>query len=219
MPTSRCNETAFHHPSASDPNGTDNHRGGYFIDGDVRDFDHAFFHVSSPVAAAMDPQQRILLELVYKALYSAGWTRETYAGSCTAIYAAIFGMDYERNLGKDMLDLPVYQSHGTGATILANRISHVLDLHGLSMTLDTSRLGGLVALHHAYRSLQNNEFEDKEELEAILEVFDGPDRSLPLNVDSNKGSIGHTESTRSLPSLLKATLMLNRKIIPHVACL
>lgn len=53
VPADRFNETAFHHPNANDPNGTNNHRGGHFIDGDVRDFDHAFFHLSPQQAAAM----------------------------------------------------------------------------------------------------------------------------------------------------------------------
>lgn len=341
VPTDRFNEKAFHHPNADDPNGTNNHRGGHFIDGDVRDFDHAFFHLSPPLAAAMDPQQRILLELAYEALESAGWPREACAGSRTAVYAAIFGMDYERNLSKDVLDLPVYQSHGTGTAILANRISHVLDLRGPSVTLDTGCSGGLVALHHACQSLRNGESDaalvasanlqlmpdhyismsnqhmvssngrcypfdirgegygrgegfavvvlkrlsdalrdrdpirsvilntatnqdgftvsgithpnrlaqasviretyagivglrpqdvvyveahgtgtvvgDQEELAAIADVFAGPGRSLPLYVGSNKGSIGHTESTSGLASVLKAMLMLDQKVIPPVA--
>lgn len=340
VPAERFNETAFHHPDANDPNGTNNHRGGHFIDGDVRDFDHAFFHLSPQQAAAMDPQQRILLEMAYEALESAGSAREVFAGSRTAVYAAIFGTDYERNLCKDVLDLPIYQSVGTGAAILANRISYVFDLRGPSVTLDTGCSGGLVALHHACQSLRNGESDtalvgsanlqlmpdhyigmanqhmvsssgrcypfdvrgegygrgegfvvvvikrladalanrdpirsiilnsgtnqdgytasgithpnrvaqadliretyariglrpqdvayveahgtgtvagDKEELAAITQVFASPDRSVPLYVGSNKGSIGHTESTSGLASLLKAVAMLDHKVIPPVA--
>lgn len=157
VPKDRFNEAAFHHPNPNDPNGTTNHQGGHFIDGDVRDFDHAFFHLSPPAAAAMDPQQRILLELAYEALESAGWTREGIAGSRTAVYAAIFGTDYERNLCKDVLDLPIYQSVGTGAAILSNRISHNFDLRGPSMTLDTGCSGGLVGLHYACQTLRSGE--------------------------------------------------------------
>lgn len=340
VPAERFNEAAFHHPDSNDPNGTNNHRGGHFIDGDVRDFDHAFFHLSPQQAAAMDPQQRILLEMAYEALESAGSAREVFGGSRTAVYAAIFGTDYERNLGKDVLDLPIYQSVGTGAAILANRISYVFDLRGPSVTLDTGCSGGLVALHQACQSLRNGESDtalvgsanlqlmpdhyigmanqhmvsssgrcypfdirgegygrgegfvvvvvkrlsdalanrdpirsiilnsgtnqdgytasgithpnrvaqadliretyariglqpqdvayveahgtgtvagDNEELAAITQVFAGPDRSVPLYVGSNKGSIGHTESTSGLASLLKAVAMLDCQVIPPVA--
>ncbi|KAF5872004.1 putative polyketide synthase protein [Botrytis fragariae] len=157
VPAGRFNEIASYHPDLNDPNGKNKHRGGYFIDGDVRDFDHAFFHISQPVAAAMDPQQRILLELVYEAFESAGWRREECAGSRTAVFAASFGMDYERNLFKDILNLPVYQSHGTRTAILANRISHIFDLHSTSVTIDTGCSGGLVAFHQACQSLRKNE--------------------------------------------------------------
>lgn len=340
VPSDRFNEAAFHHPDGSNPNGTNNHLGGHFIDGDVRDFDNSFFHLSPQQAAGMDPQQRILLELAYEAIENAGWTLEQCVGSRTAVFAAIFGMDYERNLTKDVLDLPVYQSVGTGAAILANRISHAFDLRGPSITIDTGCSGGLVALHSACQSLRSGESEaalvasanlqlmpdhyigmsnqkmlssqgrcfpfdvrgdgygrgegfavvalkrlstalrdhdpihsiilntglnqdgytpsgithpnslsqaaliretysriglrpedivyveahgtgtkagDKEELSAISEVFEGPARRLPLYVGSNKGSIGHTESTSGLASLLKAVLMLKNETIPPVA--
>ena len=117
VPQDRFNETAFHHPSADDPNGTTHHRGGHFIDGDVRDFDHSFFHISPQQAAAMDPQQRILLEMSYEAMESAGWQRESYAGSSTAVYAASFTQDFSRNIYKDTLDLPTYNITGTETAI------------------------------------------------------------------------------------------------------
>lgn len=40
---------------------------------------------------------------------------------------------------------------------VANRISHVLDLHGPSVTLDTGCSGGLVAMHQACQSLRDGE--------------------------------------------------------------
>ncbi|KAI5925744.1 polyketide synthase [Camillea tinctor] len=340
VPKDRFNETAFYHPSPDDPNGTSHHRGGHFIDGDVRDFDHSFFHLSPQQAAAMDPQQRILLEMSYEAFESAGWPRETYAGSNTAVYAAMFTTDYDRNLYKDPLDLPVYYITGTEKAILANRISHVFDLHGPSVSLDTGCSGGMVALHQACQSLRDGESDtalvaaanltlgpdhhigmsnlhlisgtghsypfdsrgdgygrgeglvvlalkrlddavrdrdpirsvicctavnqdgytpasithpngiaqadlvraayarvglkpqdvayveahgtgtvagDQEELGALAKVFSGPERSLPLYVGSIKGSIGHTENTSGLASLLKAALILDRQLIPPVA--
>ena len=58
---------------------------------------------------------------------------------------------------------------------------------------------------------------DQQELSAIAEVFAGPDRSLPLYVGSIKGSIGHTENTSGLAGVLKATLVLERQLIPPVA--
>lgn len=96
VPADRYNETAFYHPSGDDPNGTSNHKGGYFMDADPRDFDHSFFRLSPQQAAAMDPQQRMLLEMSHEALETAGWTLDSRAGSNTAVYAASFTADFER---------------------------------------------------------------------------------------------------------------------------
>lgn len=58
---------------------------------------------------------------------------------------------------------------------------------------------------------------DHEELSAIANVFITKDRSTPMYVGSNKGSIGHTESTSGLASILKTVAMLDHQIIPPVA--
>lgn len=41
---------------------------GYFLNHDLSAFDPDFFHISGKEAEAMDPQQRMLLEVVYEAL-------------------------------------------------------------------------------------------------------------------------------------------------------
>ncbi|KAI0442664.1 polyketide synthase [Xylaria telfairii] len=157
VPAERFNESAFYHPSPDNPNGTTNHQGGHFIDGDLRDFDHTFFRLSSQQASCMDPQQRMLLEMSYEAFENAGWPRESYQGSNTAVYVAMFTTDFDRNVYKDPLDLPTHYLLGTEEAVLANRISYVFDLHGPSMTLDTGCSGGLVALHQAVQSLRDGE--------------------------------------------------------------
>ncbi|KAH0382185.1 polyketide synthase, partial [Aureobasidium melanogenum] len=157
VPADRYNEDAFFHPNADDLNGTSNHPGGHFISGDVRDFDHTFFRFTKSQAAAIDPQQRLLMELSYEALESAGITLEQVKGSATSVYAAVFPSDYGGHLYRDPLDLPTYYMTGVQQTILANRISHVFDLRGPSFTLDTACSGGLVALHQACQSLRDSE--------------------------------------------------------------
>lgn len=157
VPEDRFNEAAFYHPSSDNPNGTNNHRGGHFIDRDLSEFDHAFFRLSPQQAAAVDPHQRVLLEMSYEAIENAGMTLESCSGSNTAVYVASFTADFERNLYKDPLNMPLYYITGVETAILSNRISHAFNLHGPSMTIDTGCSGGMVALHQACVSLRSGE--------------------------------------------------------------
>ncbi|KAL8676104.1 MAG: hypothetical protein Q9186_007343 [Xanthomendoza sp. 1 TL-2023] len=156
VPKDRYNEVAFTHPSP-DHTGTTNHHGGHFLHQDIAAFDADFFNISPSEAQAMDPQQRLLLETAYEAFENAGITLDQLRGSSTAVYAATFTHDYDRNIFKDPLDIPKYHTTGCGDAILSNRISYVFDLKGPSMTLDTGCSGSMVALHQACQSLRCGE--------------------------------------------------------------
>lgn len=142
VPADRWNEEAFLHPDPDDNNGSHNHVGGHFLKQDVGEFDAGFFNVLPGEAASMDPQQRLLLETTYEALESAGIRQEDIQKSNTAVYMAMFTRDYDRNVYKDMMSIPKYHVTGTGDAILANRISHLFDLNGPSVTMDTGCSGG-----------------------------------------------------------------------------
>ena len=96
----------------------------------------------------------MLLETTYEALESAGVRQEDIQGSNTAVYMAIFTRDYDRNVYKDMMSIPKYQITGTGDAILANRISHLFDLSGPSVTMDTGCSGGMTAINQACQALR-----------------------------------------------------------------
>jgi acyl transferase domain-containing protein/NADPH:quinone reductase-like Zn-dependent oxidoreductase/acyl carrier protein len=104
-----------------------------------------------------DPQQRLLLETTYEALESAGIRQEQIQKSNTAVYMAMFTRDYDRNIYKDMMSIPKYHVTGTGDAILANRISHLFDLNGPSVTVDTGCSGGMTAISHACQALRSGE--------------------------------------------------------------
>lgn len=67
IPKERLNIEGFY-PPESDRAGLINTRGGYFLPEDVRQFDNEFFGLNNIEAMYMDPQQRKLLEVVYKSL-------------------------------------------------------------------------------------------------------------------------------------------------------
>lgn len=156
VPVERYNEAAFYHPNPEN-NGTTNHRGGHFVNQNITAFDASFFNISPIEARAMDPQHRLLLETTYEAFENAGISIEKVGGSNTAVYAAIFTRDYDRNIYKDPSDIPKHHITGNGEAILSNRVSYAFDLKGPSMTLDTGCSGSMVAIHQACQSLRTGE--------------------------------------------------------------
>lgn len=89
--------------------------------------------------------------------YAAGVPLDDIAGTSTGVYVGAAQIDYTNLLSKDVEDLPVYQSTGTSANILSNRISYVFDLKGPSITMDTACSSSLAALHTACQSLRSGE--------------------------------------------------------------
>jgi emericellamide synthase (highly reducing iterative type I polyketide synthase) len=64
-------------------------------------FDNAFFGVNHIEAKAIDPQQRMLLEVAYEAFENAGIPMESLKGSDTGVYCAVSNYDYDKILGRD----------------------------------------------------------------------------------------------------------------------
>ncbi|KAI1261599.1 polyketide synthase [Xylariaceae sp. FL1019] len=190
VPSNRFNESAFHHPSPDNGTGLNHHPGGHFISGDLRDFDHSFFRISSQQAATMDPQQRLLLELTYEAIENAGLDIKKLAGTNTSVHVATFTADFERNLYKDPMDMPAYYMTGTETAIMSNRISHAFDLRGSSMTLDTACSGGLVSLHQACLGLLNGESDTA--IVAAANVTLSPDHYVGMSSLHLIGSTGRS---------------------------
>ncbi|KAK3938873.1 hypothetical protein QBC46DRAFT_291686 [Diplogelasinospora grovesii] len=156
IPASRFNQEAFHHPQA-DKAATTHIKGGYFLEEDVGLFDLSFFNFTADVAAAMDPQIRLQLELTFEALESAGIPLHKLAGSNTAVYSGAFTKDYHDRQLTDPLRVPRAFITGNSAAMLANRVSHFFDLKGPSTAVDTACSTSLVGLHLACQSLRSGE--------------------------------------------------------------
>ncbi|KAJ5178976.1 hypothetical protein N7492_002186 [Penicillium capsulatum] len=135
-PADRFNINAFYDPEGSNPS-TTNAREGYFLSDNVRAFDAPFFNISATEALALDPQQRILLEVMYESLETAGQL-DMLRGSSTGIYCG-------------------YGSVGVARNNLANRISYFFDWQGPSMSIDTACSASMVALHEAVTALSRGD--------------------------------------------------------------
>lgn len=88
--TERFNSAGFYKPDGAKKKGLMNVDRGYFMQGDVGRFDNAFFSIPPMEAVAMDPQQRMLLELTYEAMENAGLPLDKFMGTNTAVYTGAF---------------------------------------------------------------------------------------------------------------------------------
>jgi acyl transferase domain-containing protein/acyl carrier protein len=135
--------------------GTEYNRGGYLDE--IDKFDAAFFRISPKEAELMDPAQRLFLAAAWEAIEDAGLAGEKITGSKTGVYVGketTGGSGYTNNLtGQDLA--------GTGATtsIIASRLSYILDLAGPALVIDTACSSSLVALHMASWALADGEIE------------------------------------------------------------
>ncbi|WP_165950206.1 type I polyketide synthase [Actinomadura sp. GC306] len=131
-------------------------RGG-FLAGDVGEFDAGHFGVSPREAAVMDPQQRIALEVAAEALQHAAMAAGALAGSRTGVFIGASTSDYGQLLFRDLTTVNAWTGTGSSPSIIANRISHWLGVHGPSLVVDTACSSSLTAIHLAARSLATGE--------------------------------------------------------------
>jgi acyl-CoA synthetase (AMP-forming)/AMP-acid ligase II/3-oxoacyl-(acyl-carrier-protein) synthase/acyl carrier protein len=123
---------------------------------DVDMFDAEFFGINAREAEAMDPQQRMLLEVAWETLENACVVPSTLAGTRTAVVVGISNAEYARLAMGDEATGP-YIATGNALSVAANRISHVLDLRGPSWAVDTACSSSLLAVHQACGMLRHNE--------------------------------------------------------------
>lgn len=124
---------------------------------DIDQFDNSFFHISPREATSMDPQQRLLLEETWHCIEDSGVALNTLQQKNTSVYVGVTGVDYTQETLKDYEKIDSYTGLGSFPCIIANRISHAFNLHGVSMSIDAACASSLVSLHQAKLSLQTGE--------------------------------------------------------------
>ena len=147
VPPSRLGFSGLYDPDPHVP-GRIYSRWGGFIEG-VEEFDANFFAISPREAARIDPQHRLLLELVWEACEDAGIPPPRLAGSRTGVFIGISTHDYGdmQMYPENREEIDLYSNSGTATSIASNRISYIYDLRGPSMSVDTACSSALTAVH------------------------------------------------------------------------
>lgn len=129
---------------------------------DFEMFDTDFFGFSPKESAIMDPQHRQFLEVSWEAFENAGHPPEKFDGSIGVFAGCGMGSYFYFNVcsNPDLIDdvgMFLLRHTGNDKDFLSTRVSHVFDLKGPSINLQTACSTSLVALHYACGALQSGE--------------------------------------------------------------
>ena len=125
-------------------------------------FDAEFFGFSPKEAAIMDPQHRQFLETAWEALETSGHVPENFAGQVGVFAGCGMGSYFYFNIcsNPDLVantGMFLLRHTGNDKDFMTTRLSHVLDLKGPSINLQTACSTSLVATHYAVQALLNGE--------------------------------------------------------------
>lgn len=131
------------------------HDRGGFLSG-ATTFDPEFFGISPREAVAMDPQQRVVLRVSWRALENSGINPDDLAGHDVGCFVGASATGY----GPQMASFSRHSGHllaGTALSVISGRVAYTLGLAGPALTVDSSCASALAAFHVAVRSVQNGD--------------------------------------------------------------
>lgn len=121
--------------------------------GGIDKFDAGAFSIAPVQAKLMDPQVRVTLEVVTEALLDAGLTPADVKGSEAGVFVGCCGSDTHSMYVQRAEATEQYVNTGNSLSLLANRVSFVLDIHGPSEVIDTACSSSMFAFEHAYAAV------------------------------------------------------------------
>ncbi len=169
VPGNRYNIDAFY-SQAGKPGTVKTQHGYFLVDTDLRDLDASFFSMNKTEVEKLDPQQRMLLEVVWECMENGG--QVGWRGKDIGCYVGVFGEDWLDLAAKDTLNHGMYRITGSADFAIANRISYEYNLHGPrcvlhrkcvikltlgSMTIRTGCSSSLIGLHEACQAIYHGE--------------------------------------------------------------
>ncbi|MBZ4033584.1 amino acid adenylation domain-containing protein [Flavobacterium sp. 17A] len=124
----------------------------------AKTFDPAFFGLNPQLAAAMDPQIRVFMEISFEALEQAGHLPKHYKGSIGVYSGSEINTYYENNifpnkeLKSSIGELQIYTVNGKD--FIAPRTSYHLNLKGPSVSVHSACSTSLLAVAEAVKAIR-----------------------------------------------------------------
>lgn len=120
---------------------------------EIDKFDAGAFSIAPIQAKLMDPQVRILLEVVSEALFDAGLTPSDIKDTNAGVFVGCCGSDTHSMFVQRAEDTEQYVNTGNSLSLLANRLSFIFDIHGPSEVIDTACSSSMFAFEHAFTAI------------------------------------------------------------------
>lgn len=125
VPPDRYNIDTFHSPNKP---GMVRPQRGYFLSQDYVNQVDVGFQVAGYDASHLDPQQTLLMEVIWECMENAGQTE--WQGRDIGVYVGVFGEDWSDLKCKETGELSRAHAFATGGFALSNRVSYQYDLRG-----------------------------------------------------------------------------------------
>ncbi|EPR13629.1 SDR family NAD(P)-dependent oxidoreductase, partial [Ruminiclostridium papyrosolvens] len=121
-------------------------------------FDCEFFRISPREAGLMDPNQRLFLQSAWNAIEDAGYGGDRLKGTKTGVYVGFRGdSEYKRLILDTQPESFSVAEAGNLTSVIASRISYILDLKGPSIVVNTACSSSLVAIHCACQGIRSGD--------------------------------------------------------------
>ncbi|MFS1513885.1 HAD-IIIC family phosphatase [Chengkuizengella sp. SCS-71B] len=161
---------------------------GAYLD-EIDKFDYKFFGISPKEASLMNPNQRLFLQTAWKTIEDAGYGGDKLKGSKTGVYVGYNAdafTDYKKLIAKSEPDSLSMAIPGNLTSIIASRISYLLDFKGPALCIDTACSSSLVAVHIACKAIQNGDCDQA--LVGSVNVNILPfDKNIKIGIESSDG--------------------------------